>query len=207
MHGIASYREEVACPFSRDGVVTSVQQNRIQWKCSDVMRKARQAFHTGEDVTTANYAWRARSKRHYSSCAFKFRIAADQPFVSLGDIYRLVWNLTVKYFMFFHSRIRLHWQRASFWLWTELTSGSRLQPRLLPFSVRVHGKVALLTLEILWVEWLSVFSVTNSFGMRRVSLFSEITTVVGRTCNSNDIGEGCIEFRSRIWREDDTRIT
>ena len=208
MHDIASYREEVACPcFSRAGVVTSVQQNCIQWKCSDVTSKARQPFHTGEDVTTTNYAWQAWSKRQYSCCAVQFRIAADQPFVSLGNIYQIIWNLTVKYFMFFHSRIRLHWQWASVWLWTELTTDSRLQPHLLSFNVRVHGTIALLTLEILWFDWHSVISVTNSLGTRRVSLFSEVTTVIGRTCNSHGIGEGCIEFSPGIWKEGTTRNT
>lgn len=208
MHGIASYREEVACPsFSRAGVVTLVQQSCMQWKCSDVTSKARQPFHTGEDVTTSDYVWRVWSKRQYSCCAFKFRIAADQPFVSVGNICQLIWNVTVLYFVGFHSRIRLHWQWAYVWLWVERTTDSLLQPRLLSSRLRVHGKVALLTLDILWVEWHSAFSVTNSWGTRRVSLFSEVTTVIGRTCSSHGIGERCIEFSPGIWREDATRST
>ena len=191
--------EEGACAcLSRAGVVTSVQQNCIQWKCSDVTSKARHPFHTGEDVTTANYAWRAWSKRLYSCCAIKFRIAADQPFVSPGNIYQLIWNLTEKYFVFF-SHIRLHWQWA--------VTDSRLQPRLPSFFGRVHGKVALLTLEWMWVEWHSVYWVTNSLGTWRVSLFSEVTTAIGRSCSSHSIGEECTEFIPGIWREDATRKT
>jgi len=38
--------------------------------------------------------------------------------------------------------------------------------------------------EFMWVEWHSVYSVTNSFGTRRVSLFSEVATAIGRSCSS-----------------------